>query len=155
MKHTMGWLTYGLAVAFAALLLLAMAVNAWFKPLPDGKAFAAFFGFGIPALIAGGFTASLWAETGPVNDATYSPGAQITRVVLTEKLGLLGWSCVVYSILHGICLVVAMVGIVWTNTEVGFGEALSFAVPMALTGFYGMWILSLPQPAPTKEHASP
>src|SRR5205085_308145 len=64
MKPLLGWLTFVLAIAFAAGLLLTIGGYAW-GSVEGGTGFFGFFGFGIPMLLTGGASWGLWQLSPP------------------------------------------------------------------------------------------
>ncbi len=125
-----GWLPFGLNVIFSQGLLWALAFAAktcltgdpWLN-FSDKGAVIAFFGFGIPMLIAARATTHIWR-----ND---------------EKLmKIYGWACSIQGCLFGLCLF-AVIGYEATaNEQIRFMAFIvfffAFGSPMILLGNTGL-----------------
>lgn len=132
MKDKLGWLTFVVSAAFAFFLFLAMARVAWFQNA-SVNGFIAFFGFGVPMLILGAATVSLWSS----NRKLYN---------------WFGWVCTIVGLIWAVSLLVLVAGWVGimgsdsqeTDFAKGFGLFLGFGVPMLFTGGTGIAILTEP-----------
>lgn len=126
MRIHLGWLTFLLAVAFAACLVATLILNSWFG-FPNGRAALGFFGFGIPTVVVGVATAALW-------DGHKS----------LQKL--LGWTGTMAGIICGVAVLLLVAG--WVLSEgtepvVGpiIGRLLGFGITALVCGAFGIVLL--------------
>lgn len=128
MKHTLGYLCLAVTLAFAAGLFVGMVRVAWDA---DAKVngFIAFFGFGVPMILAGAGTQALWSDS-------------------RHLIQRLGWTCTVAGLVWAVALLYLMagwVGLVSSNSQVGIDRCiclfLGFGVPMVVCGGAGIAVL--------------
>jgi hypothetical protein len=126
MRIFLGWLTFLLAVAFAACLVAALILNSWFG-FANGRTVLGFFGFGIPTVVIGGATAALW-------DGHKS----------LQKL--LGWAGTMAGIVCAVAVLLLVAGLVLSERPepvVGatIGRFLGFGVTALICGAFGIALL--------------
>lgn len=137
MKETLGWLAFGLGLAFAVGQYLGLVQEAWF-PHPGTNGFVSFFGFGLPMIVLGGLAAGLWTRREP-------------RLYL-------GWTAIVIALIWGVSLLILVAGRAGLvpsrgeprSPEEWFTLFLGFLVSMLVTGASGVTLLSEPAPKATE-----
>ena len=126
MRILLGWLTFLLAVAFAACLVATLILNSWYG-FPNVRAAIGFGGFGIPTMVVGGASAALW-------DGHRS----------LQKL--LGWTGTMAGIICGVAVLLLVAGWVLSeSTEPAggriIGRLLGFGVAGLVCGGFGIAML--------------
>jgi hypothetical protein len=130
MKAILGGLCLVVGLLSAGGLLWGMVRLAWL-PRTDFNPFLAFFGFGIPMVVAGGATGGIWQKE-------------------PRLLKCLGWVCTVMGLIWALgllALVAGWVGLLPTTpsqpaeSEVVVGLLLAFGIPMLVCGGAGIGIL--------------
>lgn len=141
MKETLGWLAFGLGLAFAAGQYLGMALEAWFPEMPS-NGFVSFFGFGLPMVVLGALAAGLWSRRRDL------------RIYL-------GWTSVVIALVWGISLlflVASRAGLLPPLTKPHLAEEwyalfFGFLISMLVCGTSGVMLLA--EPTPVNGSSSP
>lgn len=123
MQHPLGWITLLFGVAFATGLLLAVTAAAWHY-LPADQLTIAFFGFGVPMVLARSATRMLWKGSG--------------------LLKVHGWISALFGVLFALALLFYVFNAVISAQadKTFFGFFFGFAVPMLLLGGEGIAILT-------------
>ena len=136
MKLVLGGMCLTVAVAFCVGLFLGMARVAWDNST-GVNGVVAFFGFGLPTMLAGAGTLNLWEG-------------------YVKPLQRFGWMCTMASLIWAASLfylLAGWTGLITSTTKVGFfdgvGLFLGFAVPMTILGGTGIYLL-VERPAATK-----
>jgi hypothetical protein len=126
MRAHLGWLTFLLAAAFATCLVATLILNTWFG-FPGSKCVIGFFAFGIPTMITGGATATLW------------DGSKSLQT-------LLGWAGTMTAIVCGVAVLLLVGAWIFSETvqpEVGplVWRLVGFGVCGIACGGFGIAVL--------------
>lgn len=130
MKDTLGWLAFGLGLAFAVGQYLGMTLEAWFPQMPS-NGFVSFFGFGLPMVVLGVLAAGLWSRRRDL------------RIYL-------GWTAVVIALVWGISLlflVASRAGLLPPlshphQVEEWYALFLGYLISMLVCGTSGVMLLA-------------
>lgn len=115
MRDHLGWLAFILATAFAICLMGTLILNSWFG-FSGQKCAIGFFGFGIPTMIVGRATASLWEDKKDLQQ-------------------LLGWAATMVALVCGVSVLVLVGGWVLSDRAgVAAGPLLARLIGFGVTG---------------------
>jgi hypothetical protein len=123
MKEMLGWVVFFLALVLSIGLIGSMIGGAWYE-YGSKSALIGFFGFGIPVLLTGGGTLSLWSNS-------------------ESLLKIYGIVSSILGLICAICLIICVAS--WILPEVrnepAWGYFFGFGIPMLVYGGVGIFII--------------
>ena len=124
MKKFIGFIIFLLAIGFLSGLLITLIWGAWYN-LSSDKVVQGFFGFGIPTLITGVVSGSLWSED-------------------DEFFNLFIISTIFFAVLFGISLLSILVNWIFIEspTSISGGYFIGFGLPMVFLSVVAILLLA-------------